>query len=73
MNNSNKLVEIKPSEWKKLRDLYTSNWPLDIIGYFTVDNFIRWYEKDPNVKNLKFYSLNDDWSDGTFICLVKYN
>lgn len=68
---SDKLVEIPPNEWKTLRDLFLPKWPNDISGYFTVDNYIRWYQHDPNIKNLKFFSLNGDWKDdGTFVVIV---
>lgn len=66
----NELVEIERSELPLLRDLFLLNWPEHMIGYYTVDNFIRWYEKDSQIKNLVIYSLNGDWSDGTFVAIV---
>ncbi|XP_063701906.1 uncharacterized protein LOC134831981 [Culicoides brevitarsis] len=68
----NKLVEIPPSEWPALRDSFLPNWPSEHVGYYLVDNYVKWVEKDPNIKNLKFYSLNGDWSDGTFVVVDRY-
>lgn len=41
-----------------------------MLGYYTVDNFIRWFERKTTIKNLIFYSLNGDLSDGTFVAIV---
>lgn len=70
MSESDHLVEINRSELPQLRDLYLVNWPENMQGYYTVDNFIRWFEKKPIIKNLVFYCLNGDWSDGTFVAIV---
>lgn len=66
----NELVEIKPVDWPELRDKFLDNWPVDHVGYYLVDNYVRWVNQDSNIKNLKFYSLNGDWSDGTFVVVV---
>lgn len=65
-----KLVEIERENWLKLRDLYSAQDPNTFLGYCSVDNYIRWFEKDPNIQNVVFYCLNDDWSDGTFVAIV---
>lgn len=70
MAEVDKLVEINRVDLSQLRDLYLVNWPVNLLGYYTVDNFIRWIEKDLTIKNLIFYSLNGDWSDGTFVAIV---
>lgn len=64
------LVEIPMTVLPELRDLFLKEWPNHIIGYDLVNNYIRWYEQDPNYADAKFYSLNGDWTDGTFIILV---
>jgi len=68
----NKLVEILPSNWPTLRDLFIDNWPKNIVGYLLVENYIQWHNKNEQkiIKNLKFYSLNNSWDDGTFIIIV---
>lgn len=68
--DTNQLVEVERNKWPALRDLYQSDWPEHFLGFLTVDTFIRWTEKQPNIKNLCIYSLNGDWSDGTFVCVV---
>lgn len=68
---SNKLVEIQTKNWLQLRNLYAPNGPHTFLGYNLVDNYVRWLEKDSNLKNIIFYSLNGDWSDGTFIVIVR--
>lgn len=70
MSESDNLVEINRSELPQLRDLYLIDWPENMQGYYTVDNFIRWFEKKPIIKNLVLYCLNGDWSDGTFVAIV---
>lgn len=71
MVEADNLVEINRSDLPKLRDLYLINWPENMEGYYTVDNFIRWLEKKSTIKHLTFYCLNGDWSDGTFVAIVK--
>lgn len=68
--SSSKLVEIPRAEWYSLRDLYKVDWPKNLVGFYTVDNFIKWTEKDPNIKNLKAFSLDGDYTDGTFLFVV---
>lgn len=65
-----KICEIPAEKWAELRDFFLPNWPRNIYAYNLLENYIRWLEKDPNIKNLKVYSLNDDWSDGTFVVVV---
>lgn len=67
---SDHLVEIEQKEWPKLRDLYKAKGSNRCIAYMTISNYIRWFEKDPNLKHIKFYSLNGDFSDGSFIVIV---
>lgn len=66
-----KLVEIPCSEWTTLRDMYLRDWPTHMVGYNTVDNYIRWNKIQSDINKLHFYSLNGDWQrDGTFIVVV---
>lgn len=62
--------EIKIGDLLHLRDLYLKDWPENVLGYYTLHNYIKWLEKDPNIEILKFYCLNDDVSDGTFAIKV---
>lgn len=71
MVDADKLVEIDRSELPQLRNLYLVDWPENMLGYYTVDNFIHWFERKTKIKNLIFYSLNGDFSDGTFVAIVK--
>lgn len=64
------LCKITSDNWTELRDKFLINWPINMMGYYTVDNFIRWTQKEPNVKNVEFFSLDGDWSDGTFAAIV---
>lgn len=70
---SNKLVKIPVGSLPALRALYEKDWPNNLVGYHTVDNYIRWYEKLPDIKNLECFSLNGDWSDGTFLIIVRFH
>ncbi|XP_055917597.1 uncharacterized protein LOC129949901 [Eupeodes corollae] len=63
----NTLVEIPFEDWPKLRDLYV-NRNLESNSFSMLRNIINWLNKDPSLeKSMKIYSLNGDWSDGTFI------
>lgn len=66
-----KLVKIERKNWPKLRDLYSSHDPNTILGYSVVENYIKWFEKDPKHQNVVFYCLNGDWNDGTFVAIVR--
>ncbi|XP_058818039.1 uncharacterized protein LOC131681315 [Topomyia yanbarensis] len=73
MSNSDSLSIIPPQDWPELRDLYRDNWPSNLVAYHTVDNFIQWHQKDPHIKHLTFYSLNDNWrTDGTYVIVDRY-
>lgn len=70
MSNS-KLVEIAPSNWPQLRDLYRRDWPDNLVGFYTVDTFLRWRKQKGTIDHLVIYSLDGDWKkDGTYVCIV---
>lgn len=67
----NKLTIIPKSEWPKLRDLHLPNWPSNISAYYAIDTYIKWCAINEKVeKSVKFYALNNDWQDGTFLIVV---
>lgn len=61
---------IKSENWLQLKALYLPETPETILGLSTINNYIRWNELDSKIDNLVFYSLNGDWSDGTFAVVV---
>lgn len=65
-----KLVEVEMVHWSNLRDLYLHNWPVNFLGYYTLDNFVNWIRLEPSIKDLHIYCLNGEWNDGTFIAIV---
>lgn len=66
-----KLVAIPPNDWLRLRNLYRQNWPANLLGFYTVDTFLRWQEQETEIKHLIIYSLDGDWEkDGTYVCIV---
>lgn len=68
------LIPVPQSELTTLRDLYLRDWPKNCVGYYTLDNFIRWLKKDPHIKALSILTLNNnDWrTDGTFVLIDRY-
>lgn len=69
--DSDKLVEISPTEWIELREIFSHNWPENHVAWHTINNFVNWFRIDPDIKHLKILSLNGSWrSDGTFIVIV---
>lgn len=70
---ADRLVEIPSKDLSTLRNLYKSpeNGSRTHIAYESIDVYIRWLEQDPNANMyIKFYCLNGDFSDGTFIVIV---
>lgn len=64
------LVEIAKKDLQTLKELYTLNEKKYGISYTTIDTYIRWFEKDPNLKHVRFVCLNGEFSDGTFVMMV---
>lgn len=69
---TDQLVQIPQTEWTQLRDMYRCEWPSNMVGFYTVDTFVRWTaESTSPIDNLSIYALNGDWrDDGTFVCVV---
>lgn len=67
---TDRLVEIDRIDLSNLKNLYTPDGAKSYVAYTTIDNYIRWFEQDPNVKHIKFYCLNGDITDGTFVVTV---
>lgn len=72
MKLKNFLLEIPSENWIDLRDMYAGNWPENYSTYFAIENAIKLKEQDHEnfSKEVQMFSLNGDWSDGTFILLV---
>lgn len=66
----NRLVEIESEKWEELKVLYEPETSETILGLSTINNYIRWIKRDASLSHLAFYSLNGDWSDGTFVVVV---
>lgn len=64
-------MKIERENWPKLRDLYSPRDPNTFLGHCAVENYIQWFVKDPSIENISIYCLNDDWSDGTFVAIVR--
>lgn len=67
---TDQLVEIQQKDLSFLCNLYIQNGQKSYISYMTIDNYIRWFKLDPNVKHIHIYCLNGDFSDGTFVITV---
>lgn len=66
----NRAVEIDCEKWIDLKALYLPESTETILGLSTISNYIKWNEKQSPIPNLAIYSLNGDWSDGTFVVIV---
>lgn len=60
-------VEINRKDLHTLRQMYAKK---NYMTYTTIDNYIQWFEQNPNLKHIRFVCLNGDFSDGTFIVTV---
>lgn len=69
---SNQLTPIPQESLVPLRNLYSKDWPKNIVPSYLLQNYINWYKKDPNYvkSNVEILCLNNDWSDGTFCVIV---
>lgn len=67
---SDSLVEIERKDLRTLKQLYAPDGIKSYIAYTTIDNYIRWFEQNSNIKHVKFFCLNGDFSDGTFVVTV---
>lgn len=64
-------VKMDKNQLKILQQLYKQkNETKYFISQMAIDNFIKWYDQDPNVDYVHFFCLNGDISDGTFIVIV---
>ncbi|CAD7087512.1 unnamed protein product [Hermetia illucens] len=64
-----KLVEIPLDDLIALREKYRLRLADQGLGFFVLNNYIKWLQQDPNMGNFHTYSLNGDWSDGTFVTI----
>lgn len=70
VNMSGELTIIESTDWLRLRDKFLINWPVNAMGYYTIDNFIKWKRIDASYVDCIFYALDGDWDDGTVLILV---
>lgn len=70
VNMVDKLIVIDRKDLPVLKALYTPNGSKNYTAYTTIDTYIRWFEQDSNVEHIKFFCLNGDFSDGTFVVIV---
>lgn len=69
-NMKDHLVKINPENLKSLKELYEKAGSKYYITYLTIKNYLNWFVQHSEVKNVDFYSLNGDISDGTFVVIV---
>lgn len=67
---TDRLVEVDRKDLPKLKELYTPDGSKSYIAYTTIDNYIRWFEQNPNVKHINIFCLNGNFDDGTFVVTV---
>ncbi|KAM7340993.1 uncharacterized protein ACRADG_001121 isoform 3-T5 [Cochliomyia hominivorax] len=58
------------NELKELRDLYRNNWPQYCVGFYCLDNFLKWIKKNGNIKNLKIYTSKSE--KGLYVIIDRY-
>lgn len=67
---TDRLIEIDRKNLPILQAIYKSSGLKGYLGYLTVGNYIGFFEQDPNVRHVKVYCLNNNFSDGTFVVTV---
>lgn len=69
---TNRLVEICRKDLPILKNLYSPNGVKNsFLAYLVIDNYIRWFKENSNLKHVKFFCLNGNFSDGTFVITVR--
>lgn len=64
------LIKVDKTKLPKLRNLYAKHDEKTFLSYMVINNYIRWFEKDPSLKYVEFFCLNGDISDGTYVVTV---
>lgn len=68
---ADRLVEITRKDLEILKKLYALNANAqNYVSYTTIENYIRWFERESYLKHVKVYCLNGSLSDGTFVIIV---
>lgn len=68
---ADRLFEITRKDLEILKKLYAINGNAqNYVSYTTIDNYLRWFEKDSHLKHVKIYCFNGNFSDGTFVIIV---
>lgn len=66
-----KLTEINKNELGLLRDLYDSErFEKNYMSFMAIDNYMSWFKQNPGIKHIRFFCLNGNLSNGTFIVTV---
>lgn len=58
------------NELQKMRDLYRCDWPQHCVGYYCLDNFLKWKQKTKNLKNLKILTTKNE--TGLYVIIDRY-
>lgn len=65
-----RLVRINPEDLELLKNLYEGCDVQSYVSYMTIKNHIQWIEVNQKSKEVNFFALNGDFTDGTFIVIV---
>lgn len=69
---TNRLIEIDRIDLPCLQSHYSRNGEnKTFLAYLVIDNYIRWFKDYPNIEGVKFFCLNGNFSDGTFVVTVR--
>lgn len=68
---TDRLVEIQRADLSALKKHYEPDGSAkSYIGYTALENYIRWLDYPDESETIKFFCLNGDFSDGTFVVTV---
>lgn len=62
---------ISVNDLKYLRDLYRKRCSNSTHAYYTLSNFIQWFEQNPDIDHVQVYVQNNWRESGLFIILVR--
>ncbi|XP_068151065.1 uncharacterized protein [Drosophila tropicalis] len=68
------LMEIGLPELQEYHRLFTIDWPKYCQEYYCLDNFINFLKTEPNIRNLKAYTLSQERAkaEGVFLIVDRY-
>lgn len=71
MTTEDILQPIPDEKLPELKQLFLKDWPTTSYVYNLIDSCMQWRKIAPRENNVAFYCPNGDFTDGTFVAIMK--